>query len=191
MDVEIKIQSEKKVERTGIIAEETYLWEATKRLGVFLKAECGGRGACDSCALLIIEGRDNLSPLTNGELEYLSAAQRTNGERLACQCKIVNAKKEENAEIILTVTPKAEEIQPESTAPRDFQKEFKDMPFNKKFATLAQIEAVALNDAVGFVTNLPYTIGGKVVDIMAKLGLQIENKTRTARRPTEHQNVDK
>ncbi len=44
MSVNVKFGDE---EHRGVIAEGTYLWEAAKRLGVHLPAECEGRGECD------------------------------------------------------------------------------------------------------------------------------------------------
>src|SRR5579883_2844754 len=74
--------------RSGLIAEGTYLWEAAKRLGVRLPAECEGKGECDTCAVVIKEGMDLLSGLTNAERERLSPERLAAGERLACQTKI-------------------------------------------------------------------------------------------------------
>ncbi|MGB8508703.1 MAG: 2Fe-2S iron-sulfur cluster-binding protein, partial [Pyrinomonadaceae bacterium] len=51
----------------GIIAEGTYLWDAAKRLGVRLPAECEGRGECDTCAVVVEAGATLLSSLTDAE----------------------------------------------------------------------------------------------------------------------------
>src|SRR5918999_4422297 len=73
--------------RTGVVAEGTYLWDAAKRLGVRLPAECAGRGECDTCAVAVLEGATLLSSLTNAERERLSPERLAAGERLACQAK--------------------------------------------------------------------------------------------------------
>src|SRR2546423_15350512 len=57
---------------TGVVAEGTYLWDAAKRIGLRLPAECGGRGECDTCAVLIEKGTTLLSSLTNAERVRLS-----------------------------------------------------------------------------------------------------------------------
>ncbi|MCA1555713.1 MAG: 2Fe-2S iron-sulfur cluster binding domain-containing protein, partial [Acidobacteria bacterium] len=47
--------------RHGVVAEGTYLWDAAKRLGLRLPAECEGRGECDTCAVIVREGATLLS----------------------------------------------------------------------------------------------------------------------------------
>ena len=72
----------------GIVAEGTYVWDAAKRLGVRLPAECDGRGECDTCAVVVEEGATLLSSLTEAERTRLSPERLAAGERLACQAKI-------------------------------------------------------------------------------------------------------
>ncbi|HEY9282736.1 MAG TPA: 2Fe-2S iron-sulfur cluster-binding protein, partial [Pyrinomonadaceae bacterium] len=71
----------------GVVAEGTYLWDAAKRLGVRLPAECAGRGECDTCAVSVLEGATLLSSLTDAERERLSPERLAAGERLACQAR--------------------------------------------------------------------------------------------------------
>src|SRR2546423_6645759 len=66
---------------TGVVAEGTYLWDAAKRIGLRLPAECGGRGECDTCAVLIEKGTTLLSSLTNAERVRLSPERLAAGER--------------------------------------------------------------------------------------------------------------
>src|SRR4051794_7244718 len=75
----------------GVVAEGTYLWDAAKRLGVRLPAECEGRGECDTCSVIVREGATLLSSLTNAERVRLSPERLAAGERLACQAKVVLA----------------------------------------------------------------------------------------------------
>ncbi len=74
--------------RHGVVAEGTYLWDAAKRLGLRLPAECEGRGECDTCAVIVREGATLLSTLTDAERERLSPARLAAGERLAFQQKL-------------------------------------------------------------------------------------------------------
>src|SRR5919199_4892652 len=89
--------------RQGIVAEGTYLWDAAKRLGARLPAECEGRGECDTCAVVVREGATLLSSLTNAERERLSPERLAAGQRLACQAKIVSA-----GALVLEPVPQAE-----------------------------------------------------------------------------------
>ena len=65
---------------TGLVAEGTYLLDAANRMGVGLPAECGGRGECDTCAVVVEEGADNLSAQTESELKHLGAERLAAGE---------------------------------------------------------------------------------------------------------------
>jgi ferredoxin len=42
-------------------------------------------GVCGTCVIEVVEGMENLTPLTQEELDFLGEQDR---ERLACQCKI-------------------------------------------------------------------------------------------------------
>lgn len=47
------------------------------------------RGECGVCAIKVLSGNENLSPLTKQEKETLSRLKRTPSHRLACQCAII------------------------------------------------------------------------------------------------------
>ena len=182
--IEIKFEVENQPERSGVVPEGTYLWDAAKRLGVHLKAECDGRGACDTCAVTILKGGQTLSTPTSAEMQHLTDERRANGERLACQTRI-----ERNGE--LTVMVKKQEVEEEeeskqSSEPRDFRKEFQELPFEKKFATLVQLEAVALGETLNYVSNLPSFVVGKVMDVIGAFGKQMDEQKRAEKRPDEH-----
>lgn len=178
VNIEWKIDGQ---EHSGIVAEGTYLWEAAKRLGVRLPAECDGRGQCDTCAVVVEQGATLLSALTNPERERLSPERLAAGERLACQTKIEHA-----GDLVVRPVP-ATERQPttEETA-KDFRKEFRDMPLQKKLSTLVQLEAVAAAETLGALANLPFTVFEKGLDLMAGRGRTLSQRDREARRPAEH-----
>jgi ferredoxin len=106
VSIEIKFEVEDQPERSGVVPESIYLWDAAKRLGVHLKAECDGRGDCDTCAVTILKGREMLSTATSAEMQHLTDERRKNGERLACQARI-----ERNGE--LTIMVKKQEVEEE------------------------------------------------------------------------------
>ena len=178
MSVDIKIEPDG---RSGIIAEGTYLWEAAKRLGARLPAECEGRGECDTCAVIIEEGATLLSSLTEAERARLSPERLAAGERLACQVKVERA-----GELVLHPVPVTERAETTDETVKDFRKEFKEMPLDRKMATLAELEAVTMFQTLGTIMNLPFTIGEKVMDFMAGMGRAKTRQEREARRPTEH-----
>ncbi|MGB7925984.1 MAG: 2Fe-2S iron-sulfur cluster-binding protein [Pyrinomonadaceae bacterium] len=178
MSVDIKIEPDG---RSGIVAEGTYLWDAAKRLGVRLPTECEGRGECDTCAVIIEEGATLLSSLTEAERVRLSPERLAAGERLACQSKVERA-----GELVMRPVPGTERAETTEETVKDFRKEFKEMPLDRKMATLAQLEAVTMMQTLDTIMNLPFTIGDKVMDFMAGMGRAKTRREREARRPAEH-----
>jgi ferredoxin len=178
MSVEIKIEPQGLV---GIVAEGTYIWDAAKRMGVRLPAECEGRGECDTCAVFIKEGMTLLSSLTQAERERLSPERLAAGERLACQAKI-----EHGGQLVFAAVPSTERAETTEEAVKDFRKEFREMPLNRKLATLVEFEAVTAFETLSSIASLPFTIGEKVMDVMAGFGRTMSKQEREARRPAEH-----
>lgn len=61
----------------GVLAEQ----------GLVVRSDCGGRGLCGKCAVLL-HTSDNVSAVTDGEKTALSAADLDAGYRLACQAHL-------------------------------------------------------------------------------------------------------
>ncbi len=172
--VEIKFEPEN---RQGMIAVGSYLFDAAKRLGVSI--ECERTGISDTCSCQIKSGGELLSEITKLEMEHLSESRRKNGERLACQAKI-----EKPGEIIAMTTHKKAEA--EKDAFEQFCKDFAELPLTEKAAKLLQLESIALSDTFSAVLNLPYTIGEKIRDMMAEVGMKMEEEAKKAKTPNEH-----
>jgi ferredoxin, 2Fe-2S len=49
---------------------------------------CGGKGRCTTCKMIVLEGMENITPLTSAEEHYRSAGALGLSERLACQAII-------------------------------------------------------------------------------------------------------
>jgi ferredoxin, 2Fe-2S len=49
---------------------------------------CGGKGRCTTCKMIVINGADALSTLTDVEVRYRAAGELAATERLACQTKV-------------------------------------------------------------------------------------------------------
>jgi ferredoxin, 2Fe-2S len=178
MSVNIKFEPDG---RSGIIAEGTYLWDAAKRLGIYLPAECEGLGTCDTCAVIVKEGATLLSSLTEAEREHLSPERLAAGERLACQTKV-----EHSGDLVLQPVPVTEREETSEEVLKGFRKEFREMPLNKKLATLVELETVAMMQTLNTVFGLPFTVGEKVLDFMAGKGRAMNRRERQSRRPAEH-----
>lgn len=178
MSVDIKFEPDG---RSGVIAEGTYLWSAAKRLGVRLPAECEGRGLCDTCAVVVEEGAALLSSLTEAEREHLSPERLAAGERLACQTKV-----ERGGELVLRPVPFTERAETTQETVRELRREFRDLPLQRKLATLVELEAVTMYQTLSAIADAPFKVAGKVLDLMAVRGRSLNERERAARRPAEH-----
>lgn len=183
MDVEIKFEPEG---RHGVVATGTYLFDAAKRLGVDIDAECGRRGECDSCKVTVLSGRNLLSEPTKAELDRLDAEQIIKGERLSCQAKIIGSGE------ITVMAKKKEKTEEEKTQEQEkkkvdeFRKEFDELPLEKKIAALLELEAVALSETISFVVNSPFKVVDKLMDVLAEFGLKMDREDQSKKRPEEH-----
>src|SRR5258708_10627409 len=149
----------------GLVAPGTSLWEAAKRLGVPLRADCKGRGECDSGAVTIRSGSNVLSPVTEFEEarlgERLAAA-----ERLACQAKVVKA-----GQVAVQILP-AVNGAAEKTVLRD-------APLGQQVGAFIEVQATMMSEAVNVLL-------GKSNALVAKfLNLDQDKQSSTQPRPAE------
>jgi ferredoxin len=178
VNVEWKIDGEK---RNGIVAEGTYLWDAAKRLGVRLPAECNGRGECDTCAVVVEEGATLLSGLTNAERTRLSPERLAAGERLACQAKV-----EHGGDLLLRPVPATLRAETTDESTKNLREEFRRMPLKKKLSTLVELEAVTAYQALVRAVDIPFEVFGKGLDLMAGRGRKLSQSEHARQRPVEH-----
>src|SRR5918912_386708 len=179
MAVNVEWKAEGNV-HTGLVAEGTYLLDAARRMGVRLPAECGGRGECDTCAVVVEEGATLLSGLTDAERVRLSPERLAAGERLACQ-----AKAERGGKLVLRPVPVTERAETTEETARDFRGEFKRMTLKKKLATLAGLEADVAYETLLRAAELPFDIFGKGLDLLGGRGHKLSERERAARRPAQ------
>jgi ferredoxin len=182
MSVNVKFSDR---EAEGVIAEGTYVWDAAKRLGVRLPAECAGKGQCDTCAVVIEEGMSVLSSLTDAEREHLSPERLAAGERLACQTRI-----ERGGDLRLRLAPVTEREATSEESLRDIGREFREMPLDQKLRTLVEFEVVTAYQTLKTIADVPSLIGGKVLDLMAGRGRSLDRRDRRERRPAEHKSSE-
>ncbi|HEX8633905.1 MAG TPA: 2Fe-2S iron-sulfur cluster-binding protein [Pyrinomonadaceae bacterium] len=167
--------------RHGVVAEGTYLWDAAKRLGLRLPAECEGRGECDTCAVVVREGATLLSGLTTAERTRLSPERLATGERLACQAKVERAGDLVLEPVAATVRQEtAEEVK------QDLRAEFREMPLTQKLATLVELEYIAASQTFKSIADVPVSYFEKGLDYVVNFGRARARRERQARRPAEH-----
>ncbi|NNE66874.1 MAG: 2Fe-2S iron-sulfur cluster binding domain-containing protein [Pyrinomonadaceae bacterium] len=187
-DVYIKFKG---TEREGTIPVGSYLSKAASRLGVDLGCECDDPESEEVCVVKVVKGTPLLSKPTAFEIEHLSARDRKDRHRLACQTRI-----EKPGEIeLMTVNKeaKSDEKQKEKETDRteEFKKEFRELPLGEKISSLVELEMMALGDTISYVLNSPYDAVGKVMDVMAGFGRDMEDREREAAKPKEHAEEEK
>jgi ferredoxin len=166
----------------GVVAEGAYLWDAAKRLGARLPAECAGRGECDTCAVSVLEGATLLSSLTGAERERLSPERLAAGERLACQAKV-----ERPGTLRLRPVPAAaRETETAREATRDLRAEFRRLPLQQQLTTLVELEAAAAYKTFKTIGDVMSAALEKGADVIVGAGRARARRQREARRPAEH-----
>lgn len=166
----------------GVVAEGTYLWDAAKRLGVRLPAECAGRGECDTCAVSVLEGATLLSSLTDAERVRLSPERLAAGERLACQ-----AKAERPGAVRLRPVPvEARETETAREATKDLREEFRRLPLQRQLTTLVELEAAAAYQTFKTIGDVMSAALARGADVIVGAGRARARRQREARRPAEH-----
>ena len=156
MSVEIKFEPDGP---SGLVAEGTTVLDAAKRLGLQIPADCEGRGECDTCAVKIITGATLLSALTDGERKQLSPERLADGERLACQCKA-----ERGGELSMRLVAATERARTAEEKTADLRKEFSELPFERKMATLIQLETIAMSQALDTIADRSVAFGKMIFD---------------------------
>jgi ferredoxin len=136
----------------GLVAEGTYLWEAAKRIGVRLPADCNGRGECDTCAVVIVQGAELLFAATDAEQKILGPERLAQRQRLACQTKL-----EQPGEVVVRPAPTVEGAEQQK-----YQKRFRDLPVDQQVSSLIELEANVVSEALN-------TVRGKYVAFVGQL----------------------
>ncbi|REJ78852.1 MAG: (2Fe-2S)-binding protein [Acidobacteria bacterium] len=168
----------------GIIAVETYLMDAAKRMGVAVDDGCRQGEEEHRCVMRVGIGKDLLSEPTKVELDQLTENRIGQGDRLACQARIDKAG--ELKIMSVQKTKEAEKREEEPQPGEEFRKEFETMPLDKKFASLVELEAIALGETFSYVINSPYEAAGKAMEFLAGFGWKMDRADQEAKKPEEH-----
>ena len=178
-------EAEIKFERegvSGVVPVGTYLVGAARRLGVRFIEPCDVSKGVHHCEVELSAGAELLSERTAAEMKYFEEREDDTEHRLACQAKIVG---EGEIEVKTKESETAKEEKKAETE-EEYRKRFADLPLDKKISELVQLEAIALSDTLSFVFNSPYTLGDKVMQLMAQFGFKKEQREREAAKPEEH-----
>lgn len=158
----------------GLIAEGTGVLDAARRLG-FQIPGCDGKGESDSCAVAVISGATLLSDLTEAERRQLSPERLAGGERLACQCVV-----ERGGELVMRLVSQTQRARTSEERTRDLKKDFSELPFQGKIATLMQLETIAMTEALDNITDTSVEWGKKIFDtVLPSSGTKDETRRKT------------
>ncbi len=72
--------------------EPDTILEIARRNGVLIRSDCGGKGVCGKCKVVVVDFRGSLSEVTEQERKHLTEDELSRGYRLACQAKIVDGR---------------------------------------------------------------------------------------------------
>lgn len=84
-NVKILFEPEAKKVQTPI---GSTVFQAAKDAGVDIRSECGGKGLCGKCRIVVKKSKD-VSELTEPERKHLSRFEIDEGYRLACQARVL------------------------------------------------------------------------------------------------------
>jgi nitrogen fixation NifU-like protein len=78
------------------VASGRTILEAAAAAGVEIPHECGGKGICGSCAVVVEDGAENLTEETDGEKDVLASLGLDPPHRLACRAQL-------NGPVVVTI----------------------------------------------------------------------------------------
>lgn len=165
----------------GIVAVGTILADAARRSGIRFD-DCALGNPRHKCELTITTGLSLLSPKSKIETEHFASNGRSSNERLACETRIIKP-----GEIVIMTAKKADEPKSSNSAKTKFQEEFNELPLDKKFSNLFQMEVATLNETFSYVANTSLKVLEKVGDAFAGFGAKMENEAKKA---AEHCETD-
>ncbi|WP_456329686.1 ASKHA domain-containing protein [Archaeoglobus sp.] len=69
-----------------------FILEIAREANVALRSDCGGKGVCGKCRVVIVDARGEISEINEVERKHLTAEEIKAGYRLACQTKILSGR---------------------------------------------------------------------------------------------------
>ncbi|MET1123766.1 MAG: ASKHA domain-containing protein [Archaeoglobaceae archaeon] len=69
-----------------------FILEMAREANVALRSDCGGKGVCGKCRVVIVDARGEISDVNDVERKHLTQEEISRGYRLACQAKILSGR---------------------------------------------------------------------------------------------------
>ena len=148
---------------TGLVASGTSLAAAAERLGVALTLECGGKGECTSCAVLMKENPFALDEVTEAERRMLGEERLFAGTRLACQAHVrAGDCVVEPLELRAAPEPSDEGGEPSDAHARVIEA-FEQLPTAEQLSTALELQLKVAGDLLGTLIETPLKVGEQVL----------------------------
>jgi uncharacterized 2Fe-2S/4Fe-4S cluster protein (DUF4445 family) len=119
------------------------LLEVLRTASIPIQSLCGGYGACGKDKIIVVRGKEALSPLTSSEKKYLSPEEIAKGYRLSCQARIID----ENVVGIFIPEESRVKKTERKVASEGYMKEYELDPLVKKITVI--VPQPALDDQRG------------------------------------------
>lgn len=159
---------------SGVVAEGTYLVDAARRIGVSLGTGCTiGKAECPSCLISVKAGANLLSPPSAAEQKHIAPEDLSESLRLACQVKL-----EYPGEVVVMASARKTGVPPRDTA-SELRKEFGALPLKQKLATLVQLEAITMSEALDSAMEKPLAFGARTMDALLSRTREKNNKKQS------------
>jgi len=166
MDVNIKWEPSGK---SGAVARDCRLLGAASSLGVEIhyKRDCPQNGECGLCQVMVLEGGDGLSPITESERQHLGEAQLAAGMRLACQARLQGAEVTVRVPVLQEAEQQArkeaEATEEQRSEARRIAEEFDKLPLDQKLAALAEMGINVAGDLIGALIAVPLKVAEEIL----------------------------
>ena len=154
---------------SGLVAKGTRVSDAAERLGVPVRLECGGKGECTSCRVVVDTGLENLSWPTESEFALLPDADRGSGARLACQAT-VNGDCEVSIPLVSAAAGEkpgedSTEREPSASGARDALRDaFESLPPAERASAVLEMQLKVAGDVLNAIVETPIKVGEQIVD---------------------------
>lgn len=165
----------------GLVARGTTLAAAAERLGATVVLECGGKGECTSCIVIVDENPLSLSSLTDAERRLLTEEQIVGSARLACQASVG-----EGDCVVHVPQPESAGGAADPSSARDrIRDSFTSLPIGEQVAAIVELEVKLAGDLLNAVVEGPVRIGSDFVGGLFNsiFGAPAEKKSEEAAEP--------
>lgn len=136
--------------------EPDTILEIARRNGVLIRSDCGGKGVCGKCKVVVIDYRGSLSDITDHERKHLIEEEISKGYRLACQARV----EEGRATIFI---PPESRLERRKVAGLTIEKEVELNPAVRK--VYAEIQPPSIEDQLPDYDRLTRALGDFSLDL--------------------------